>query len=314
MLLAITLLACLIGASQGICPPEDWIEPYCTCQSHFGDAVMTCSNLYCPDELLKPLQMVSVKKYHIFSLQIENSSLLYIPHNAFKGGNFERIRFFRSEIMSLSDIDIAFEGLEETLDELRATEANFVTQWDWQQLRRMNKLRLIDINMINLGSIDQVFPPLKSLNALGITKAGISYIVDHAFENLSALRILSLVDNNIEDITRNMLPNPAPELAFLDFSNNEIKTIPKNFFTNMPKLVHVSLTNNKLIVLPEDTYSWAIQHLEALLVGGNKFVCDCRMRWLIGRRRPYEFTATCASPRSLAGQKVGSIEFKEFRC
>ncbi|KAF8781531.1 Peroxidasin like protein [Argiope bruennichi] len=238
MLLAITLLACLIGASQGICPPDDWIEPYCTCQSHFGDAVMTCSNLYCPDELLKPLQMVSVKKYHIFSLQIENSSLLYIPHNAFKGGNFERIRFFRSEIMSLSDIDIAFEGLEETLDELRATEANFVTQWDWQQLRH------------------------------------------HAFENLSALRILSLVDNNIEDITRNMLPNPAPELAFLDFSNNEIQTIQKNFFTNMPKLVHVSLTNNKLIVLPEDTYSWATA-FEARPRWSNKFVFDCECEFPI---------------------------------
>ncbi|GBO08926.1 hypothetical protein AVEN_249696-1 [Araneus ventricosus] len=216
MLLAVTLLAGLIGASQGICPPAEWIAPHCVCKNNNGDAVMTCSNFYNPDDLMKPLQMVSAKKYHIFSIQINNSSLLYIPHNAFKGGNFERIRFYQSEVMSLSDNDIAFEGLEDTLEELRTTEASYVTQWDWQQLRRLQKLRLIDINMINMGSVDEVFPPLKNLEALGITKAGLTYIVDFAFENLSGLKILNLMDNSIKEVTRSMLPNPASKLLFLD--------------------------------------------------------------------------------------------------
>ncbi|CAL1262919.1 unnamed protein product [Larinioides sclopetarius] len=314
MLLAVVLLAGLIGVSQGICPPAEWIAPHCTCSNNHDDAVMTCSNLYNPDDLAKPLQMISVKKYHIFSIQINNSSLLYIPHNAFKGGKFERIRFYQSQIMSLSDIDIAFEGLEDTLEELRATEANYVPQWDWQQLRHLHKLRLIDINMINMGSVDEVFPPLKNLKALGITKAGLSFIVDHAFENLSGLKILSLSDNNIQEITRSMLPNPAPELLFLDLSNNEISSIPEDFFRNMPHLVHVALSDNRLSVLPEGTYKWAVQNLQALMLGGNKFICDCRMRWVTGYRLPYDFTPTCAAPKLLADKRVANLDFRDYRC
>ncbi|GBL77455.1 hypothetical protein AVEN_111115-1 [Araneus ventricosus] len=47
---------------------------------------------------------------------------------------------------------------------------------------------------------------------------------------------------------------------------------------------------------------------------GNQFICDCRMRWLIGRRLPYEFTPTCAVPKSLAGKSVHHVDFRDFRC
>ncbi|GFU33145.1 uncharacterized protein NPIL_512501 [Nephila pilipes] len=254
------------------------------------------------------------RKYKIFSFEINNSSLLYIPHNLFKGAHIEKIRFSKTEVMALSDIDIAFEGLEDTLTELRAADAEYVAQWDWQQLRNLRQLRLLDVTWISMGSVSQPLPNLKNLNALGISNAEIDYIVDYAFADLPALRIFNLMKNRISEVRRTMLPMPAMELMFIDLSYNELQELPKDFFKSMPNLVHVSLSYNKLKAIPEDTYKWPVQHLEALLFEGNKLRCDCRMRWFIGRRLPYEFVGTCAEPQSIQGRKIRNLDFKEVHC
>ncbi|GFS48027.1 uncharacterized protein TNIN_475501 [Trichonephila inaurata madagascariensis] len=267
MLLAFTFLG-ILGLSWGVCPPAELIAPLCTCRD-FHDSMMTCSNVFNGDDLLDPLQALMGRKYKIFSFEINNSSLLYIPHNLFKGAHIEKIRFLKSEIMALSDIDIAFEGLEDTLTELRATNAHYGAQWDWQQLRNLRQLKLLDLNFIVLGSITQAFPNLKNLNALGITNAEIQDIVDYAFADLPALRIFNMMKNQISEVKRSMLPMPALELTFIDLSYNQLEEIPKDFFTSMPSLIHVSLGYNKLIVIPEDTFKVPLQHLEALLYDGK---------------------------------------------
>lgn len=127
-----------------------------------------------------------------------------------------QIRFVKSEIMSLSDSDIAFHGLEDALKEIRAREASYIAQWDWQQLRNLTSLALIDVNLITLGSIDVPFPHLPQLTALGITRAEISFVVDSAFANLPKIQILNIKDNAITELKRNMFPDPAQDLFILD--------------------------------------------------------------------------------------------------
>lgn len=118
--------------------------------------------------------------------------------------------------MSLSDSDLAFEGLEDSLIDLRATDAHYIAQWDWQQLRNHQKLQLIDVNWISMGSVAEPFPELKELTALGITRAEISYIAEGAFANLPRLRILNLQKNDVAEVARSMFPVPADEMAIID--------------------------------------------------------------------------------------------------
>lgn len=118
--------------------------------------------------------------------------------------------------MSLSDTDVAFEGLEDTLVELRTTSAHYVSAWDWQQLRNLKKLNLIDVHHISMGSVPQPFPELKGLTALGISAAEIADVADYAFANLPNIKTLVLKENNIRGLARNMFPKPANELVVID--------------------------------------------------------------------------------------------------
>lgn len=118
--------------------------------------------------------------------------------------------------MSLSDSDVAFEGLEDTLTEIRATDAKFIAQWDWQQLQHLKKLHLIDINWILMGSISEIFPELPNLKFLGITHAEISFIIPYAFQSLKELQVLKMAGNDISEVARNMLPDPAYNLISID--------------------------------------------------------------------------------------------------
>lgn len=118
--------------------------------------------------------------------------------------------------MSFSESDVAFQGLEETLSEFRAIDSEFFAQWDWNQLRKLHRLTLIDVDSAALGSIESPFPYLPTLETLGIMQAKISFIVDSAFANLPKLTILSLKDNEISELTRSMLPNPAEYLEIID--------------------------------------------------------------------------------------------------
>ena len=118
--------------------------------------------------------------------------------------------------MSLAEEDLAFEGLEETLEEFRVMDAHYVTQWSWSHLRNLHKLDMIDIDSVSLGSISEPVPHLKSLTAFSISRADISFIVDDAFQELENVRWMVLQRNGISELSRSMFPNPAIELRILD--------------------------------------------------------------------------------------------------
>lgn len=126
------------------------------------------------------------------------------------------MHFDNTEIMSLSESDTAFTGLEDVLTEIRAMDAKFVSHWNFDQLRSLKKLNLIDVHHMILGAVDHPLPHLPELNTLGIISAEISYIIDDAFSNLTKLAIFNMKDNEITEMKRNMLPNPASSLSYID--------------------------------------------------------------------------------------------------
>lgn len=118
--------------------------------------------------------------------------------------------------MSLAEEDLAFEGLEETLEEFRVIDAHYATEWSWSHLRDLDKLELIDVDWVSLGSISEPLPELKSLTAFAISRSDISFIVDDAFQELENIRLMVLKSSEISELSRSMFPDPAPHLRILD--------------------------------------------------------------------------------------------------
>ncbi|GFU09129.1 hypothetical protein NPIL_302331 [Nephila pilipes] len=118
-------------------------------------------------------------------------------------------------------------------------------------------------------SIEQEFPSLTSLTSLSISKAEISFIHPKVFRGLTNLRMLILQDNEISEMSRSMLPNPAKELYMIDLSGNRLSSFPPNMFINMPNLKELELNNNHFVTLDEDTFRWPFENLKSLMFKGK---------------------------------------------
>lgn len=294
------------------CPPDEDMAPYCICKDLGDGPMMLCSKLNSAEEL-RPI-IKSTDSMDMFALTIMDSSLLYIPSNLFKNTKYEKIRFVNTQLMALSDGDLAFEGLEDRLEEIRATDAHYITRWDWSQLKNHRRLSLIDINLISMYSIEQEFPALKSMRTLGISKAEISFINPNAFAGMENLWILDLHDNLISEMKRSMLPNPANELHILDLSGNLLSSLPTDMFNGIPNLRQLELNYNKFITLNEETFLWPLENLQTLMLRGNEFRCDCRLRWMVRIHKPFEFEGTCTLPVNLEGVSLAKIHDSVLWC
>ncbi|GFR07761.1 uncharacterized protein TNCT_369791 [Trichonephila clavata] len=85
-------------------------------------------------------------------------------------------------------------------------------------------------------------------------------------------------------------------------------------FTNMPNLKELDLNNNQFVTLDEDTFRWPFENLASLMFKGNAFRCDCRLRWLVGTKKPSTFEAICNLPDSLNGVSVENLVSSSLWC
>lgn len=127
-----------------------------------------------------------------------------------------QINFDNTEIMSLSESDTAFKGLEEYLIVLGAYDVKYVSEWDFGQLRNLKNLRRLSFHLMPLDAVDHPLPKMPELTILDITSAEISYIVDEAFSNLPKLTYFLMNGNRLKEIKRNMFSNPAKYLKSID--------------------------------------------------------------------------------------------------
>ncbi|XP_076365054.1 uncharacterized protein LOC143254145 isoform X3 [Tachypleus tridentatus] len=61
---------------------------------------------------------------------------------------------------------------------------------------------------------------------------------------------------------------------------NQIRFIPEDLFTDMPKLKSLDISINQISVLPEQTFKPVFTSLDRLIVIGLPFTCDCRLSWI----------------------------------
>ncbi|XP_067309155.1 leucine-rich repeat-containing protein 38 isoform X2 [Pseudorasbora parva] len=154
------------------------------------------------------------------------------------------------------------------------------------------------------------------LRVLDLTNCNISHIShSEVGDAVSALRELYLSQNRLTSLPTDFLAK-AYSLEVLDLGENHLKDLPERFLQNSDKLRVLILGWNQLSALPHSALQPSLQRLELI---GNAWDCTCSL-WegLQGGLHDNSSSLqdlvgnlTCASPQSLAGQTLWSLQNNE---
>ncbi|KAK2903485.1 hypothetical protein QQF64_009411 [Cirrhinus molitorella] len=145
-------------------------------------------------------------------------------------------------------------------------------------------------NMTNLNN--ESFPrPLEHLTHLYVSGSQVVQLDSMAFQNLPSLRLLDLSNNRILEFSIEALPQDSkieilnlsksfhnhsyinmhadvfkhslPKVSHLDLSNNDLVLLPEGIFTSLSDLTVLDLRNNSLVTIRNDTFcSGALKELD----------------------------------------------------
>ena len=168
-------------------------------------------------------------------------------------------------------------------------------------LRGLPKLRSIHLIFCGLQKLPELYHVKATLNTFRIVDDILSSIPNDAMMEFDQLRYVSFFNNFLEFIPIicntlielrmdhneieqivNISVDPGSRLEVLNLRDNRISYISFTFLQNLPLLQTLALQNNQLLTLPNpDTFVHQTTVPLGLLVGGNPWVCNASMVWLL---------------------------------
>jgi toll-like receptor 13 len=99
------------------------------------------------------------------------------------------------------------------------------------------------------------------------------------FGHLVALRTLSLGNSQLDFVSAKLF-HRFVNLTKLLLHGNAISILPYGVFDSLTQLTHLNLSDNKITVVVQQTFSPYLRpHFEKLDLGQNPFVCSCNLLW-----------------------------------
>lgn len=187
---------------------------------------------------------------------------------------------------------------------------------------------------------------LPTLDLLDLSNNKLKNLSLSVLRSLPYLTYLLVKHNKLTSISNNTFSgNHFCVLKYIDFSYNNIRNIEKETFRRCLLLKYVSVAHNQLQKFPLGlgVLEWldisfnqiksisvesksSLYPQEVLLLGGNPFHCDCRLKWLkeFFDTREYmlmylkvdhlNFVPACSSPENLVGEFWDVLSSDMFYC
>ncbi|KYO19709.1 leucine-rich repeat and immunoglobulin-like domain-containing nogo receptor-interacting protein 4 [Alligator mississippiensis] len=239
-------------------------------------------------------------------LEASNNHLVFISPRAF--GGLRQLRQLTLERCNLTGVPTGALGQLPHLGELRLKVLNISVLRDYS-FRRLPRLRALEISRWPfLATVEPHSLLGLNLSSLAITKCNLSIIPYEALQPLTYLRCLDLSHNPIAAIHGGRLAQLL-RLQELHLVGGQLATVAAHAFWGLSHLRLLNVSDNALQTLEEGAFH-TVGNLETLRLDGNPLACDCRLLWVVRRRRRLSFEGrqpACASPALVRGRR-----FKDF--
>ncbi|TRY55904.1 hypothetical protein DNTS_001742 [Danionella cerebrum] len=251
------------------------------------------------------------------NLEVGDNDLVYISHKAFSGlQSLNHLTIQRCNLTSLSGQSLSFLT---NLITLRLHQLSVPTLEE-QNFRKLSALRGLEIH--GWPQLELVAPgSFQGLNLtwLSITSTNISAVPSASFRNLNHLTSLNLSYNPISTIQawafRDLI-----RLKELQMVGSHLLTVETQALSGLRQLRVLNLSRNDLETLEERSFH-SVNSLETLRLDANPLSCDCRLLWILQRRRTLNFDGkmpVCAAPPEVRGSQLSSFPdsalFDLFTC
>ncbi|XP_016352487.1 leucine-rich repeat and immunoglobulin-like domain-containing nogo receptor-interacting protein 3 [Sinocyclocheilus anshuiensis] len=251
------------------------------------------------------------------SLEVGDNDLVYISHKAFSGLiGLEDLTIERCNLTSVSGQTLSY---LRNLVTLRLCHLSISALED-QNFRKLSALRGLEIDgWPYLEYISPLSFQGLSLSWLFITNTNISSVPSASFRNLAYLTALNLSYNPISTL-ESWAFRDLIRLKELHMISTNLLTVEPHALGGLRQIRVLNLSNNDLVTLEESSFH-SVNSLETLRVDGNPLSCDCRLLWILQRRRTLNFDGkmpVCAGPPEVQGYLLSmftdSALFDYFTC
>ncbi|XP_004688967.1 PREDICTED: leucine-rich repeat and immunoglobulin-like domain-containing nogo receptor-interacting protein 3 [Condylura cristata] len=250
-------------------------------------------------------------------LEVGDNDLVFISRRAFAGLlALEELTLERCNLTALSGESL---GHLQGLGALRLRHLAIAALED-QNFRQLPGLLHLEID--NWPLLEEVAAgSLRGLNltSLSVTHTNISAVPAAALRHQAHLTCLNLSHNPISTVPRGSFRDLV-RLRELHLAGALLAVVEPQAFLGLRQIRLLNLSNNLLSTLEESTFH-SVNTLETLRVDGNPLACDCRLLWIVQRRKTLNFDGrlpACATPAEVRGDALrklpDSVLFEYFVC
>ncbi|KAM9797557.1 leucine-rich repeat and immunoglobulin-like domain-containing nogo receptor-interacting protein 3a [Syngnathus typhle] len=251
------------------------------------------------------------------NLEVGDNDLVYISNKAFLGlVTLRELTIERCNLTSVSSQSLSY---LHNLVTLRLRYLGISTLED-QNFRKLGNLRGLEID--HWPFLEYITPhSLQGLNLswLSITHTNITSVPTSALRSLSHLTTLNLSFNPIS-VLESWSLRDLLRLKELHLVNTRMIRVQPYALGGLRQIRLLNLSANNLVTLEEGAFQ-SVNTLETLRLDGNPLACDCRLLWILQRRKTLNFdnaSPVCMTPLEVQGRALGAFSdsalFEHFTC
>ena len=250
-------------------------------------------------------------------LEVGDNDLVYISNKAFLGlVGLRELTIERCNLTSISSQSLSY---LRSLVTLRLRYLSISALED-QNFRKLGGLRGLEIDHWPL--LEYISPhSLQGLNLswLSITHTNLTSVPTSALRTLAHLTSLNLSYNPIS-VLESWALRDLVRLKELHMVGTNLVTVQSYALGGLRQISLLNLSSNGLVTLEEGAFQ-SVNALETLRLDGNPLACDCRLLWILQRRKTLRFDGAapvCATPVEVQSRALNAFSdaalFDHFTC